>query len=152
MMYWPYVDSAGLESLVAETASKEAERMALRKLTVDVVSPGEQQPESEHGFKGEDTWMGYSNERYWRSGRGWFSYDLTNSDGRAKFLRIQYEADNENGLVLYVNDELIEEVHTNVGLGEIKVPISDGGNLKVKISGIADKHLPRIYDVRLLSE
>ncbi|WP_258098066.1 glycoside hydrolase family 127 protein [Marinoscillum pacificum] len=152
MMYWPYVDSAGLESLVAETAAKEAERMVLRKITVDVVSPGEQQPESEHGFKGENTWMGYSNERYWRSGWGWFSYTMTNRNKQAKYLRVQFESDNENGLAVLINGTQLSEMVTEAGLGEIYVDLPSSELLEVRIQGIPDKHMPRIYDVRLLSE
>lgn len=152
MLYWPFVDSAGLQQMVAETAAKEKERLALRKITVDQVTPGEQQPESEHGFQGEDTFMGYSQERYWRAGNGWFSYSLSNQAGKAKYLRVQYDADQGNELSIQINDQELEVYQLDQGIGEQYLSIQGLKNMKVTLSAPDGKWMPRIYDVRLLSE
>ena len=50
--------------------------------TVDQVAVGEQQPETEHNFKGEETEADVHRNghwRHWRQARGWFGYDLTDA-------------------------------------------------------------------------
>ena len=151
MMYWPFVDSAGLEQMVAETAAKEKERLALRKITVDQVSPGEQQPESEHGFTGEGTYMGYSNERYWRSGSGYFTYTMSNPAGKGRLLRVQFEADETNHLQILVNGKKVKTYDPTTGLSEEFIDITAKGLLEITFKGGKDKSMPRIYDVRFLA-
>jgi DUF1680 family protein len=59
---------------------KEKERQAERDAaTVDVVAPGFQQSEVDHGLKSENSQSGDAGDRKWRDARngGWFSYDLT---------------------------------------------------------------------------
>ena len=67
-------------------------------------------------------------------------------------MRIQFESDNENGLAVLINGTQLSEMVTEAGLGEIYVDLPSSELLEVRIQGIPDKHMPRIYDVRLLSE
>ncbi|MFT2752742.1 beta-L-arabinofuranosidase domain-containing protein [Clavibacter sp. Sh2088] len=55
---------------------------------VDEVVAGEQQPEVDHGFRGEGTRAGGADGRHWRSATGWFSYELRDPAGTAIVVRV----------------------------------------------------------------
>ena len=47
-------------------SESEGAKLALEKQTIDQVAPGEQQQESDHNSKGENTPTGFFNDRYGR--------------------------------------------------------------------------------------
>ncbi|WP_020654498.1 glycoside hydrolase family 127 protein [Massilia niastensis] len=89
-MYWQHSTPAGLQQLQAANAAREADRLALDAATIDQVAPGEQQPESDHFFKGEGSEAGINNGRHWRHASKWFSYELNDPKQEAKLLRLSF--------------------------------------------------------------
>ncbi|WBS00954.1 glycoside hydrolase family 127 protein [Pseudoduganella sp. SL102] len=89
-MYWQRSTPSGYAALQEQTAQEEKERLALNARTIDQVAPGEQQPESDHGFMGEGADAGIHGGRHWRHATGWFSYVLNNPKGEAKILRLTF--------------------------------------------------------------
>lgn len=89
-IYWPYSTPANADLLQAATAKAEADRIALDKRTIDQVAPGQQQPESDHAFKGEGADAGINGGRHWRHASAWFSYELNDPKGEAKVLRLTF--------------------------------------------------------------
>ena len=111
MVYWPYSTPANLARLRLETGSAEADRLALGARTIDQVAPGEQQPESDHFFKGEGADAGISNGKHWRHASGWFSYELRDKKGEARLLRLTFaRADAGRQFDVLVNGELLQSV------------------------------------------
>jgi DUF1680 family protein len=96
MVYWPVTTPAGLVARKEELRRKDEEKRALEARTVDQVTPGEQQPESDHGFQGEQTEMGTFRNRHWRNATGWFSYNLRNPKRAARTLRVTYAGGDKN--------------------------------------------------------
>ncbi|MDA3817931.1 MAG: glycosyl hydrolase, partial [Prolixibacteraceae bacterium] len=89
----------------------EEAHLALEAITIDYVSPGEQQPESDHNFKAEDTEAGVHLDRHWRHARGWFSYDLNDPKKEAKKVRITYSGgDSGRRFDILVNEKVIATV------------------------------------------
>jgi DUF1680 family protein len=111
MVYWRFATPDQLHSIREELRKAEEERLALETITVDYVAPGEQQPESDHGFKGENTESGVFRERHWRHSKGWFSYDLKNGKGEGRRIRITYSGSDKNRTFdLFVNGMLLQTV------------------------------------------
>ena len=111
MIYWQYSTPAGAARLRAETAHGEAERIALAQRTVDQVAPGEQQPESDHGFAGEGADAGINAGRHWRHATGWFSYRLNDKAGEGRLLRLTFAAvDAGRTFDILVNDRPLRTV------------------------------------------
>jgi hypothetical protein len=111
MMYWQQTTPSGLEEIVAANAQREAERLVLDAQTIDQVAPGEQQPESDHFFKGEGADAGVNKGRHWRHAKGWFSYELTDRKQEAKTLRLAFaRADKGREFDILVNGKLLETV------------------------------------------
>ncbi|HLO93468.1 MAG TPA: glycoside hydrolase family 127 protein, partial [Burkholderiaceae bacterium] len=74
MLYWPRSTPARQSLLRVEVAKAEEARLALDAQTIDQVAPGEQQPESDHGFSGEGAENGIASAGRWRHAKQWFSY------------------------------------------------------------------------------
>jgi len=118
MLYWPRVTPAHYGLLRTELARAERERLALDALTIDQVAPGEQQPEAEHGFKGEGVETGVAAWGRWRHARQWFSYELADPKGEARVLRLQLAAaDAGRRFEVFVNDRRLATL-------ELKKPAS----------------------------
>ncbi|RYD93305.1 MAG: glycosyl hydrolase, partial [Sphingobacteriales bacterium] len=58
VIYWPYTSPERLAGRQKAVKEKEIAALKLDQITVDRVTPGEQQPESDHSFKGEKTSAG----------------------------------------------------------------------------------------------
>jgi hypothetical protein len=111
MVYWQQSIPSDFARMRADTAAREAERLALDARTIDQVAPGEQQPESDHFFQGEGADAGVNAGRHWRHASGWFSYRLNDPKGEARVLRLTFaRVDGGRRFDILVNGELIAEV------------------------------------------
>ena len=160
-MYWQHSTPDGLAQLQAANAAREAERLALDARTIDQVAPGEQQPESDHFFKGEGSEAGVNNGRHWRHAAKWFSYELNDPKHEAKALRLSFaKADAGRQFDILVNGRLLssltlkrdaeEEIYT------MDIPIPDAmrrdaqGKLSVRFVARPGSVAGGLYGLRLL--
>ncbi|RPD46758.1 glycoside hydrolase family 127 protein [Paracnuella aquatica] len=111
MVYWPLTTPEGLAKRTEAIRERERARLQLESITIDQVAPGEQQPESDHNFKGEQTESGVFQDRHWRHASGWFSYDLKNKGGQGRTLRITYASGDRNRTFdIFINGQLLQTV------------------------------------------
>src|SRR5690606_6588582 len=87
-MYFQTYSDEEYEEKQAILKQQENEAAALEAKTVDKVNCGEQQPEVGHLYKGEKSNSGYDDDKFWRSTRGYISYQLSNKNNEGKFLDI----------------------------------------------------------------
>jgi uncharacterized protein len=161
MLYWPFTTQEKLPEIQKAMKEREETQMKLEALTVDMVTAGEQQPESDHNFKGEKTDTGIYKERHYRNGKGFFSYDLKNPLLEARKLRFTYfGADKNKNFEVYINDVLVASIDMDGSEGnqfidktiELPAAILNG---KPKILQVSFKAKPNstitgIYEVRVL--
>ncbi|TWT35866.1 Arabinoxylan arabinofuranohydrolase precursor [Posidoniimonas corsicana] len=103
VVYWksaPAEDGADEQMAAAEEA-----KLALDRATVDRVTPGQQQPEAEHNFRGEDTQIGGDGGQSFRNASGWFSYDLNPRGEKSLTLQVTYRASDDRGFRLTWNGQ-----------------------------------------------
>lgn len=159
MLYWRYATPAQLETIKEEIRKREEVRLALEKITVDQVAPGEQQPESDHAFKGEQTEAGVHKDRHWRTAKKWFSYELKNADALARTLRLTYYGQDRNRLFdIYINNVFIQTVELNGSKGDqffdvdyaVPAEITKEKLLTVKFVAKENSIAGGVYYVRLL--
>lgn len=161
MLYWPFTSQEKLPEIQKAMKEREEAQMQLEALTVDMVTAGEQQPESDHNFKGEKTDTGIYKERHYRNGQGFFSYDLKNSLLEARKLRITYfGADKNKNFDIYVNNVLVASMNMDGSEGnqfidkiiELPAPILNGKPkiLQVQFKAKPNSTITGIYEVRLL--
>ncbi|HEU4903637.1 MAG TPA: glycoside hydrolase family 127 protein [Flavisolibacter sp.] len=161
MLYWRYATPEQLAGIKEEIRQNEEAKLALESLTVDQVAPGEQQPESDHNFKGEKTESGVYKDRHWRTAKGWFGYDLKNPAGEARTLRLTYYGlDRDRSFDLYVNDHLLQAVELK-GTGgdrffdvDYDLPQEVARQKLLTVKFVAKDGLVAggVYDVRVLKE
>ncbi len=161
MLYWPFTTQEKLPEIQKTMKEREEAQMKLEALTVDVVTAGEQQPESDHNFKGEKTDTGIFKERHFRNGQGFFSYDLKNSLLEARTLRITYfGADKNKNFEVYVNAILVASINMDGSEGnqfidktfELPAAIRNGKPkiLQVQFKAKPNSAITGIYEVRVL--
>jgi hypothetical protein len=76
-VYWKVLSPAEWDQRTDEIAAKELRRKELETRTLDAVDINDEQSETGHGFKGENTIRGYFEGKRTRLARnGWFSYEL----------------------------------------------------------------------------
>ncbi|MBV6319819.1 glycoside hydrolase family 127 protein [Duganella violaceipulchra] len=159
VVYWPYSTPANLASMQSKAAQDEAARLALNAQTIDQVAPGEQQPESDHFFKGEGADAGINKGLHWRHASGWFSYDLTDKKSEAKALRLTYSMlDAGRRFDIFINDQLLAEVILDATAPQeiytrdyaIPPAMAAGGKLVVKFVARKGSMAGGLYGLRLL--
>lgn len=161
MLYWPYTTQEKLPEIQKAMKIREEAQMKLEALTVDVVTAGEQQPESDHNFKGEKTDTGIFKERHYRNGQGFFSYDLKNPLLQARKVRITYfGSDKDRSFEVYVNDVLVTTINMDGSEGnqfidkifELPASIIEAKQKMIQLTFKAkpNSSITGIYEVRLM--
>lgn len=160
-VYWQVLKEEELAKNRLAMQKEEEIRMAIEARTIDQISPGQQQPETEHNFKSEGSEAGIHKDRHWRHASNWFSYDLNDKNKEAKSLLITYfGADTNRNFDILLDGELLATVHLDGSKGddffevEYEIPAEIKVLLKQKIVLMFKSHensiAGGIYGVRLI--
>ena len=162
MLYWRRFSPEKYATILAEMQAAEEAKIALDRATVDRVAPGEQQPETEHNFRGENTSTGIWQDRRFRHADGWFSYDLRPGNHRKLVLRVTYFGSDRRHFDILVNDRLLKEVNLQAPKPDqfidVDYPIpaamlqTADGMLTIKFAAKPNSMAGGIYGVRLLDQ
>ena len=162
MIYWQATTEDGLEEINKKNQEEAKVRAELEAQTIDQVFPGEQQPESDHFFKGEQTESGVFKERHWRHAHKWFSYELKDPSKEAIALSVTYYGqDKGRKFDILINNKKIAYVELDGSRGDTfysvdyKIPDeilknAKGGVLETKFEAHEGSIAGGIYQVRLL--
>ena len=165
MMYWLALSEDNYQGYLDNLAKQEKERQELEDRTVDKVQPGEQQPESDHFMETDESFVGNSNDVFYRDANDghYFSY-LMKTDGQTSLsLRLKYWGVGEwksHEFDIFVDDILVTSVN-NTGkyrISEFKyetypVPeeaLKDKQQVRVKFVAKPHRQIGEIYEVRLV--
>ncbi len=159
MIYWPYASPENQKARRKELEKSDELTLKLEKSTVDKIAAGEQQPESDHGFQGEQTEIGVYEDVHFRRAKGWFSYVLKNKNQAARHLQVTLHADDApQRFNLYLNGELLEKVQLEKKDGKgfftktyaLPESLQKAESLVIKFEAPAGSPTGPIYEVRLL--
>lgn len=162
MLYWPYSSPDDLQKRQQLQAQVEAKKLALAQQTIDKVAPGEQQPESDHFFKGEATEAGVHSGKHWRHAHRWFSYQLNDPNKEGKILRITYYGlDAGRSFSIWLDDIKVADVTLNGDKGDAFYSVdymvpkrvlaqAKAGKYRVKFQAEEGSVAGGIYGVRLM--
>lgn len=155
-VYWPVVADVELEAFKKELNTKDEWMRRLEEMTVDQVAVGEQQPETEHGFKGSNTQIGQENGRFWRTTSEYFQYTLKNKEQEGKVLRFTYlNTHSSQPFHIYINGQLLK-TESLAGSSDQLIVIEydlsgyNGETLDVKIESVESKSTPKLNHIRLM--
>lgn len=152
MVYWPLISKKELAARQERLAREEQERQALDAITTDKVICGEQQPESDHFVKMEQSNAGDDEGTHWRETRGWFSYQMKTHGQQPAKVRVLYHPDNRRDARIYVNDTEIGKITNQGSVAELEIPadLRSQEVLTIKVSKGERNITPHIYEVRLV--
>lgn len=127
------------ESLAKETVSDDK--------AIDKIDLGQQQPEADHGYKGEQSDSGYESGAFWRNTSGYISYDLTNSNKKGKKLYINaLEVLNKGNLRVEINGK--EQEFNLISDKQLSIDVSSFENISLKIQPReSGKRTPRLTKI-----
>lgn len=90
MIYLPLISKANYQQQMEKLKKQEEERAALEAVTLDKVTCGEQQPESDHFITTGESTTGKEGDRRWRMAKDWFGYKFKVTQVPHK-IRITYD-------------------------------------------------------------
>lgn len=160
IIYWPQATIEELEALQQKTAKEEKEMLHLETLTVDRVVSGEQQPESDHFIKENNSHASNINDLRWREAKGWFSYMMKTKPDTEVLLYVRYLNEANRKTDFSINDKKLGEVpqsnDISEKIGTIKLPIPSSMNknksLKVNIAGSEGLISHKILEIRIIEK
>jgi len=117
MMYWMALTGTQYHTYIDSIAAAEKEKLILENRTIDFVSPGEQQPETDHGIQSSNSNTGNFLDNFWRSASngGYFSYNLATKGETDLSLMVRYWGYEWGSRIfdIYIDDQkLISEDNT----------------------------------------
>lgn len=156
-VYFHQVTEAEVESIRKEVALSERKAMELANQTVDLIFPGEQQPESDHGILYEQAETGINKDRHFRRAKGWFSYNLKVKEEASQLMITVQKEDYTKVAILLNNEKLIisPTISKPDKEGFITICYSlsqklSTGSYPIRFSPDGTEWTPAIYEVRLL--
>lgn len=158
MVYWPVLSEKELQARQDRLAKEEKERAALDAVTADKVICGEQQPESDHFIRTENSRTGDDEGVHWRETSGWFSYRMKANGKPVTKVRILFHPESRRDAKVWVNGReagsLLPQQATGLSVQEFEIPVSLRAEeqWEVKIGKGNEKVTPHIYEVRLIAD
>ena len=156
-IYFHQVTEAEVESIRKEVALSERKAMELANQTVDLIFPGEQQPESDHGILYEQAETGINKDRHFRRAKGWFSYNLKVKEEASQLMITARKEDYTKVAILLNNEKLTVSptISKPDKEGFITICYSlpqklSAGSYPIRFSPDGTEWTPAIYEVRLL--
>jgi hypothetical protein len=164
MMYWLALSNSDYKAYTDSLANIEKEKLALEKLTIDQVAPGEQQPETDHAMQSEKSNKGNNLNEFFREARdgGYFSYDLATKSETNLSLMVRYWGAEwgTRKFELFIDDEkLVTEDNTGKWnqsmFKDVVYPIPDSmvkgkTHVRVKFQALPGSTAGAVYYVRLV--
>jgi hypothetical protein len=159
MLYWTRSTPQAHAALRIDLAKAEDQRLQLAQLTIDQVAPGEQQPESDHGFQGEGVDTGLNGQARWRHATQWFGYTLNDPKREARTLRLRLASgDAGRHFEVRVNGQLLQSLELarrDEAFYELDLPIPPAllrvdGKLELRFIAQPGSIAGGLYGLRLL--
>ena len=150
-MYFQTFTKSEFENQKAFQKQQEEASLAIEARTIDKINCGEQQPEVDHQYKGEQSNSGYDDEKFWRNTRSYISYQLQNKNNVGKYLEISILDDfKTENLEISINGNVVEILSIENKIVRMKAFESE--ILNVRISAKNKIPTPRITQIRLVKE
>ena len=165
MMYWLALGENDYKAYMQKLADEEKARQALEARTVDKVSPGEQQPETDHRMETDDSDKGNTEGVFFRDAKDghYFSYLMQTKGETNLSLQLKFWGQDEwrtSEFDIYVNDKLLCSVNnshrwrtTQFKTVDYAIPsefVKGKKEIRVKFVAQKGKQVGQIYGVRLV--
>lgn len=152
MVYWKLETEDGIKEKELEIARKENERLKLDMSTIDMVSCGEQQPESDHFIRMSGSIMGNDNGIFWRDTNDWFSYKMRTKGKSPRSVMIKVVPDNSLNAKIYINGIEAGTIKGESDIHEFSIPeeVVELEELEIRITRHLSERSLKVSSIRLL--
>ena len=156
-IYFRQTSEERFKAIQEEMATAERETAELANQTIDLIFPGEQQPESDHAIQYEQAETGTDKDRHFRRAKGWFGYQLKVKEEASRLL-ITIRKDDRNKMAILLNNEklavkpTISEADKGgfITLSYALPQKLNTGDCPIRFIPDGTEWTPAIYEVRLL--
>ncbi|PKD19691.1 glycosyl hydrolase [Salegentibacter salinarum] len=160
-IYLPIETPESFENIQKARVEREKIERELAELTIDQVATGEQQPESDHFIKSENSNAGVNLGEHWRDASGWFSYELEDKENEAKKIRLTYFGKDVNRkFKIFVNNVEIAEEHFETELNKQfytkdyqlpkKIKEQNLKHIAIRIEAVNGSRTAGVYNIKLM--
>lgn len=165
MMYWLALGEKDYKAYTQKLADEEKARQALENRTVDKVSPGEQQPETDHRMETDNSDKGNTEGIFFRDAKDghYFSYLMQTKGETDLSLQLKFWGQDEwrtSEFDIYIDDRLMTSVNnshrwrtTQFKTVDYAIPselVKGKKEVRVKFVAHKGKQVGQIYGVRLV--
>ena len=165
MMYWLALGENDYKAYMQKLADEEKARQALENRTVDKVSPGEQQPETDHRMETDNSEKGNTEGVFFRDAKDghYFSYLMQTKGETDLSLQLKFWGQDEwrtSEFDIYIDDRLMTSVNnshrwrtTQFKTVDYAIPselVKGKKEVRVKFVAHKGKQVGQIYGVRLV--
>ena len=165
MMYWLALGENDYKAYMQKLADEEKARQALENRTVDKVSPGEQQPETDHRMETDNSEKGNTEGIFFRDAKDghYFSYLMQTKGETDLSLQLKFWGQDEwrtSEFDIYIDDRLMTSVNnshrwrtTQFKTVDYAIPselVKGKKEVRVKFVAHKGKQVGQIYGVRLV--
>lgn len=159
-VYFQLTNPEDFAVLNAQRKAVEVKQLALENITADRITPGEQQPESDHFFKDGGSYRGIGADSYYRSIWGNISYELNAENEVEKLWIVMNDLIADRAMEIWLNGTLLKKISFDQNEPEnrhevtINLPKSLQKLKKytLDIKAADGKHSPALTDIRLLKK
>ena len=156
-IYFRQANEEQFKIIQKEMVTAERKATELANQTVDLIFPGEQQPESDHGIQYEQAETGTNKDRHFRRAKGWFSYNLKVKEEAGR-IRITIQKNDRNKVAILLNNNklavnpTISEADKDgfITLSWLLPQKLKSGSCPIRFTPDGTEWTPAIYEVRLL--
>lgn len=156
-VYFRQTSEEQFKAIQEEMAIAERKATELANQTVDLIFPGEQQPESDHGIQYDQAETGTNKDRHFRKAKGWFSYHLKVKEEASRLIITLQKEDRNKVAILLNNEPLNVEPKVSETDKDGFITVSyllpqklNAGSYPIRFSPNETEWTPAIYEVRLL--
>ena len=156
-VYFRQASEEQFKAIQEEMATAERKATELANQTIDLIFPGEQQPESDHGIQYEQAETRTNKDRHFRRAKGWFGYQLKVKEEASRLL-ITVRKDDRNKVAILLNNEKLA-VHPTVSeadkdgfitLSYVLPQKLNTGSCPIRFIPDGTEWTSAVYEVRLL--
>lgn len=147
-VYWDTYNDEEWKLFQEEYEKEQKAKKELERVTIDHFRIGEMQPERNHNFKEEKSWVNeYKSKKFREADRGgWFSFDMKVNKGKPAALSVEYWGgfNGSKTFDILVEDQVIAtENISNMDVGKfVNIAYDIPQNLIAQKSKISVKFLP----------
>jgi DUF1680 family protein len=166
MVYWLSLTGRQYQVYLDSIAAAEKSMLDIQKRTIDFVTPGEQQPEADHGLQLSRSRTGNNLNAFWRDagGGGYFSYLLSTNHEKNLSLIVRYwgaEWGNRTFDIYIDDDKMITENNTGRWnqsefkdiTYDIPTSMTEGkSSIRIKFQAADNNTAGAVYHVRLVKK